>query len=180
MITGATASGKTKLAIDFAKKFDGEIICADSRSVYKDFDIVSAKPMPDEQEGIKHHLLDIITPPESFSAGEFKVRALSVIDDIQSCGKQVIICGGTWFYITALFGNISSAPVNASLRAELEEKSSLVLFDMLLELNEARAREIEPNNRERVIRAIEIALAGGDLEHSILTHGSLRSHEPPL
>ncbi len=161
MVTGPTASGKSKLALEIAQDFSAEIICADSRSVYKDFDIVSAKPTLEEQKQARHHLLDVVTPGEDFSADNFKTLALNVIEDIFLRGGQPVICGGTWFYITSLLGfvNLSKVPPNKDLRVKLEKKSSLVLFDMLLELNEPRAREIEPNNRERVIRAIEIACA---------------------
>ncbi len=141
---------------------NAEIICADSRSVYKDLDIVSAKVMQSEMAGIPHHMLDILSPDEEFSAGEFKNRALEVISDIQSRGKKVIVAGGTWFYISSLLGlvDIPEVAPNYELRESLSKKSSLVLYDMLLDLNEKRAREIAPENRERVIRAIEIALAG--------------------
>ncbi len=160
VVTGPTASGKSSLALKIARECNGEIICADSRSVYKDFDIVSAKSTVDEQKEVPHHLLDVVIPGEDFSVENFKTLAIKAIEDIFSRGHQPIICGGTWFYITSLLGLVSIAkvPPNEALRAELEKKSSLVLFDMLLELNERRAREIEPNNRERVIRAIEIAL----------------------
>lgn len=162
MVTGPTASGKSSLALEIARECSGEIICADSRSVYKDFDIVSAKPTAVEQSDVRHHLLDVVNPGDDFSVENFKTLALREIEDIFSRGKQPIICGGTWFYITTLLGlmNTSKVPPNEALRLELEKKSSLILFDMLLELNERRAREIEPNNRERVIRAIEIAHHG--------------------
>ena len=160
VVTGPTASGKSKLALELACGCNGEIICADSRSVYKNFNIVSAKPTVTEQRAIPHHLLDIVEPYEDFSAENFKTLAIEVIEDVFSRGARPIICGGTWFYITTLLGlvDIPNVPPNEDLRVELEKKSNLVLFDMLLELNEQRAREIEPNNRERIIRAIEIAL----------------------
>lgn len=114
-------------------------------------------------------MLGVVSPNENFSAGDFKIHALKVIEEIQSRNKQVIICGGTWFYISTLLGlvEISEVKPDEKLRAELENKSNLVLFDMLLELNEKRAREIEPNNRERVIRAIEISLSEKPYENSI-------------
>ena len=165
MILGPTASGKTKLALDFAKKYDGEVVCADSRSIYKDLDIVSAKIKKEETEGIPHHLLDIVLPTEEFSAGEFKNRAEVIVDDILKRGKTPIVAGGTWFYVSALlnFQSIPEVPPNHKLREELREKSNLVLYDMLLDLNEKRAREINPNNTERIIRAIEIAKSGVEL-----------------
>ena len=162
VILGPTASGKTKLAIDFAKKYNGEVVCADSRSVFVDLDIVSAKIKKEEMDDIPHHMLDIVLPTEDFSAGEFKNRAEIVIDDILKRGKTPIVAGGTWFYVSALlnFQSIPEVPPNYELREELREKSNLVLYDMLLELNEKRAREINPNNTERIIRAIEIAKSG--------------------
>lgn len=182
VIIGPTASGKSKLAIDFAKKIDGEIICADSRSVYKDFDIVSAKPTPEEQNGVLHHLLDVVLPSENFSAGEFKTLGIKAIEDILNRGKKVIICGGTWFYVSSLLGlnNLPKVPPNEVLREELEKKSTLVLFDMLLDLNEKRAREIEPNNRERVIRALEVNMAGNPLNEGETPFSKVKFYTPKI
>lgn len=182
VIIGPTASGKSKLAIDFAKKIGGEIICADSRSVYKDFDIVSAKPTPIEQNGVAHHLLDVVLPSENFSAGEFKTLGTKAIEDILNRNKKVIICGGTWFYVSSLLGlnNLPKVPPNVALREELEKKSTLVLFDMLLDLNEKRAREIEPNNRERVIRALEVNMAGNLLDENEVAFPNVKFYTPKI
>ena len=116
VITGATSSGKTALAIELAKKINAEIICADSRSVYKNLDIVSAKPKKEEMQGVRHHLLDILEPTLEFSAGDFVKYAQEALDDIKSRGKNVIIAGGTWFYIksflddeTRLFAQLKCA-----------------------------------------------------------------------
>ncbi len=100
VITGPTASGKTALAIKLAKKINAEIICADSRIVYKGLDIVSAKPDLDERDGIEHYLIDIKEPfGEPYSAGDFALDAKSAIEKIRAKNKPVIIAGGTWFYI---------------------------------------------------------------------------------
>ncbi len=161
VITGPTASGKTKLAIRAAKKINAEIICADSRIVYKDFDIVSAKPSSDEREGVEHHLIDIIDANKTFSAGDFVFYAQKAIDKIEKKGKRVIISGGTWFYIKALLDEKQMPQISANkkLRKELEKYSAAELYKMLHELDPKRASEIEKNNVEKVIRSIEMCKA---------------------
>ena len=104
VLTGPTASGKTKLSIQLAKKYNSEIICADSRIVYKDLDIVSAKPTAKEQDNVVHHLIDIKNPTEDFSAGDFVELSQGIINSTE---KNIIICGGTWFYIKALLGDLA-------------------------------------------------------------------------
>lgn len=167
MITAPTAAGKTKLAISLAKKIDGEIISADSRSVFKGLDIVSAKPSPKETEGVRHHLIDIKEPlDEPYSAGDFCSDARKCIDDIQSRGKAVIISGGTWFYIKCLLDNKALPEIgsNRELRRELEEFDSNVLWERLNKIDKKRAEKIHPNNKERVIRALEMAeTIGGEV-----------------
>lgn len=155
VITGPTASGKTAAAIKLAKKINAEIICADSRIVYKDFDIVSAKPTTAEQEGIKHHLIDIIDADSDFSAGDFAALASKIIDESK---KDIIICGGTWFYIKSLLDEFSliKCPSNPELREALEPLEADVLWKKLESLDPTRANEIHPNNKEKVIRSIEM------------------------
>ena len=158
MITGATCSGKTKLAIDLAKKNNGEIICADSRSVYKNLDIVSAKPTIDEMEGIKHHLLDIVEPSEDFSAGDFVKYAKDALKEIKDRGKNVIIAGGTWFYIKSLLDEkeLPKVGINKELREKLSAKSNDELWQILFALDPTRANQIHKNNKDKVIRSIEM------------------------
>lgn len=158
MITGATCSGKTKLAIDLAKKNNGEIICADSRSVYKNLDIVSAKPTIDEIEGIKHHLLDIVEPSEDFSAGDFVKYAKDALKEIKDRGKNVIIAGGTWFYIKSLLDEkeLPKVGINKELREKLSAKSNDELWQILFALDPTRANQIHKNNKDKVIRSIEM------------------------
>ena len=110
VICGATASGKTALAVECAKKLNTEIISADSMLVYKGLDIGTAKPSNDEMEGIKHHLIDVVPPKSAFSVSDYEKTALPILEDILSKGKTAIVCGGTGFYINALlyksgFGN---------------------------------------------------------------------------
>ena len=160
MITGATASGKTNLTIKLAKKFNAEVICADSRIVYKDLDIVSAKPTIEEQQGIKHYLIDIITPNQDFSAGDFSNCAKEKIDEIFSKEKNVIISGGTWFYIKSLLDKkaLPECPINHQLREELSGLDNQVLWEKLKGLDEKRANLIHPNNKDKVIRSIEMCI----------------------
>ncbi|GBF22734.1 tRNA dimethylallyltransferase, partial [Candidatus Gastranaerophilus sp. (ex Termes propinquus)] len=158
VIVGPTASGKTKKSIEIAKKYNAEVICADSRIVYKGFDIASAKPTPEEREGVVHHLIDITEPTKLFSAGDFALHASAAMEDIQSRGKNVIISGGTWFYITALLGaeKLPEIPQNPTLREGLSLKSSKELLDMLKSLDPKRAELIHVNNKDKIIRSIEM------------------------
>ena len=158
VITGPTASGKTKLAINLAKKIDAEIICADSRIVYKNLDIVSAKPDEKEKEGIKHHLIDIVEPVVEFSAGDFVECAKKAIFEIQNKKKNVIVCGGTWFYIKNLLGEKSllNCPSDYELRNELSKFESRELWEKLNLIDSKRAENIHPNNKDKIIRALEM------------------------
>lgn len=158
VITGATASGKTKLSIKLAKKINAEIICADSRIVYKNLDIVSAKPTLEEQDGIIHHLIDILEPNIEFSAGDFTTLAKEKIKEIQNKKKNVIICGGTWFYIKSLLDEkaLPECPINQQLREELEKYDKQTLWEKLEKLDFKRAQLIHPNNKDKVIRSIEM------------------------
>lgn len=160
VVTGPTASGKTKASISLAKKLNGEIISADSRAVYKGFDIVSAKPTLEEREGVVHHLIDIINPDCDFSAGDFVKHSKEIIENITSKGKRVIITGGTWFYIKALLDKKALPPIpsNQNLRCELEKYSNEELWLKLSSLDKKRGDEINKNNREKIIRSIEMCM----------------------
>lgn len=181
IIVGPTASGKTGLAIELAKQFDGEVISADSRQVYKGLDIGSAKVTKEEMDGVPHHLLDVADPKDVYTAADFKRDAAIAIDDILARGKLPIICGGTFFYIDALLGKVSLPEVEPDmvLRAELEEKSAAELLDILEKLDPERAAHVEKENPRRLVRAIEIARAFGyvpevqitDCPYQVLTIG---------
>lgn len=175
-MTGPTASGKTKLSINLAKKLDAEIICADSRIVYKGLDIVSAKPSVEEREGVLHHLIDIKEPVgEPYSAGDFCIDAKNAIEKIKAKEKPVIITGGTWFYIKCLLDEEELLPVSSDtvIRRKLEALDNITLWQMLNEKDNKRAREIHPNNRERVIRALEMIKAlGGEVSSAKRTSNS--------
>ncbi len=113
VVVGPTASGKTALAIELAERFNGEIICADSRTVYRGLDIGTAKPTAAERSRVRHHLLDVVTPDESFTAADFKRLANEVISDITSRGKLPIMAGGSGLYIDAVLFDYQFAPENA-------------------------------------------------------------------
>ncbi len=160
VITGPTASGKTNLAINLAKKINAGIICADSRIVYKDFDIVSAKPSIQEQDNIKHYLIDVVDANCDFSAGDFVKLAKEKIEEIKSNGKNIIITGGTWFYIKSLLDKKELLPIgiNKTLREELSSLDNESLWQKLKNLDKKRADLIHQNNRDKVIRSIEMCL----------------------
>lgn len=162
IITGPTASGKTALAINLAKEIGAEIICADSRIVYKDLDIVSAKPTEIEKENIIHHLIDIKTVNDGiYSAGDFVKDAKKIINQ-KKC--PLIVQGGTWFYIKSLLDkeNLFEFGQNEELRKKLEKFSNDELWEILNKKDEKRASLVHKNNRDKVIRSIELIEAIGD------------------
>lgn len=166
VIVGPTASGKSALGVELARRFNGEVISADSRQVYKGLDIGTGKITKREMKGVPHHLLDIASPKKTVSAGDFTRLARKAIIDIGKRGKLPIVVGGTGFYIDALTGRISLPAVapNAKLRAQLSKRTAAQLFSILKRADPKRARMMdtpsERNNKVRLIRAIEIAKSG--------------------
>jgi tRNA dimethylallyltransferase len=155
VIVGETASGKTAAAIDIAQKIGGEIICADSRTVYKQMDIGTAKPSKQEQELVKHHLIDVVKPNQKFSAAEFKRLAEKCIQDIHRREKIPIVVGGTGLYIDSLLYNFQfNDKPNDKYRAELEQMSDEDLTTLLNTKN-IDITHLNTKNRRHVIRAIE-------------------------
>lgn len=163
VIVGPTASGKSGLGIELAKKYNGEIISADSRQIYRKLDIGTAKITRAEMQGIPHHLIDILAIDQSYSALQFKKDAQTLISEITQRGKLPIIVGGTFFYIDTLLGRISApkVPPNAALREKLEKLSTTKLYERLSLLDSERAESIDKRNRRRLIRALEIVEALG-------------------
>lgn len=159
VIVGPTASGKSALAVEVAKRFGGEVISADSRQVYRGLDIGTGKITRHEMQRVRHHLLDVASPKQAFTAHDFVVQARAAIADIASRGKLPIVVGGTGFYIDALLGRITlpDVPANESLRARLEKKTPVQLFTLLKKKDPRRAAAIDPHNKRRLIRALEIA-----------------------
>jgi len=158
VIVGPTASGKSALGVRLAKKIGGEIISADSRQVYKGLNLASGKITASEMAGVKHHCLDLVSPKTTFSALNYKKHAQKAIKNIQNRGKTPIVVGGTGFYIDAALNRIGipEIPPNPKLRKRLEKKTVAALFKILKKLDPTRAKTVEPENKRRLIRAIEI------------------------
>ena len=162
VIVGATATGKTKLAIDIAKALNGEIISADSMQVYREMNIGTAKPTACEMNGVAHYMIDICDPDYSYSVGEYQTRALECINDVLSKNKVPIVAGGSGLYINALTYNLNfiEIPANSEFRQSLEDKTDEELHHLLNLQDYKAAKRIHPKNRKRVIRALELIKFG--------------------
>ncbi len=163
VILGQTATGKSNLAVKIANKIDGEIISADSRQVYKGLDIGTGKINKKEMKGIPHHLLDVANSKKKFTVVEYAKMTNLAIAEIVTRGKIPIICGGTGFYIDAVTKGVvfPEVPPNEKLRRVLYSKKAIALFEYLKKIDPERAKNIDPKNKVRLIRAIEIAKALG-------------------
>jgi len=161
VLTGPTAVGKTELSIQLAKVIGGEIISADSMQVYKHMDVGSAKITPEEMDGVRHYLVDELEPFDEFHVVKFQEYAQKYLNEIYAHGKIPIIAGGTGFYIQALLNDIdfteqeSDSAYRKELEALAEEHGNQYLHDRLKEVDPESAEAIHPNNRKRVIRALE-------------------------
>jgi len=164
VILGPTSSGKSDLAIKLAKKFNGEIISADSRQVYKGLNLGTGKVNKTEQRLVPHYLLDVVSPKKQFTVAQYKLLAQKAIAKIQSKNKLPFLVGGTPFYIYAMVDDlkIPEVPPNQKLRNKLRNKSTTELFAMLKKLDPRRAKNIDRHNPHRLIRAIEIIKATGN------------------
>ena len=164
-VVGPTASGKTGLAIELALQFNGEVISADSRQIYRGLNIGTAKVTAEEMRGVPHHLIDIIEPTERYSVADFVRDAHAAINDITARGKLPIVAGGTFFYVDALLGSVQLPEVapNPTLRTELDALSTDKLAERLRALDPQRAANIDQHNRRRLVRAIEIATELGSV-----------------
>lgn len=163
VIVGPTASGKSDLAVALARELNGEIISADSRQVYQGMDIGTGKITKKEQAGIRHHLLDIAHPKTEYNIAHFLQDTEKAIQDIESRGKRVIICGGSTFWIEALlFGmELPRVAPDKAFREKWGFKSKDELLAYLKRLDPERAKTVDTNNRMRILRAIEIAKSIG-------------------
>ena len=162
VIVGPTASGKSTLAVELARRIGGEVISVDSRQVYKGLNVGTGKITKREMKGVRHHLLDVASPQRTFTAHDFALRAHKAIADIARRGKVPIVVGGTGFYIDALVGRISlsAVPMDKKLRTRLLKKTPKQLFALLKRRAPERATAIaernEFNNKHRLVRALEI------------------------
>lgn len=161
VLTGPTAAGKTELSIALAKKLNGAIISADSMQVYKYMNIGSAKIRPEEMQGVRHYLVDVLDPREEFHVARFQQMAKEALEEIYRNGQLPIVVGGTGFYIQALLKDIDFDESSGELpcRKELEEtarrEGGAVLYERLKQVDPESAEAIHPNNVKRVIRALE-------------------------
>lgn len=191
-IAGATASGKTALALALAQHCDSEIISVDSALIYRGMDIGTAKPTPEELASVPHHLIDTHDPSESYSAGKFCADAVRLVRDIQQRGKLPVLAGGTMLYFKALLEGINDLPrANPAIRAEIEaianEKGWQHIHSLLTEIDPATAARLAPNDQQRLERALEVyKLTGKPLSHfhrqektPFLTNTLLIALEPP-
>lgn len=158
VVVGPTSSGKTSLSIFLAKKFNGEIVSADSRQVYKGLDIGTGKVTKDEMQDVPHHILDVMDPADTYTVANFVKDAEIAIASILKNKHLPIITGGTFLYIDVLLGRISApeVPPNKALRKKFETKDTKTLFNMLSDVDQNRALTIDKNNPRRLIRALEI------------------------
>ena len=167
VICGPTASGKTALSIELAKRINGEIVSADSMQVYKDMDIGSAKVTAEEMQGIKHYLIDIKRPDERYSVADYKNDAKVAIEEIINKGKVPIVVGGTGLYIDSLIYEIEyqDIKIDEEYRKELEkikdEKGLEVLYNMAIKIDPEAMQKISPNDYKRITRVLEIYKATG-------------------
>ncbi len=158
VVLGPTASGKSDLAVHLAKKFNGEVVSADSRQIYKGMNIGTGKITKKEMQRIPHHLLDVANPKRRFSVSQYKILAEKAIEKIIKGEKLPLVCGGTAFYIKALVDGIVIPEVSPDwqLRKKLEKKNAEELYLKLLKLDPLRAKNIDKNNKRRLVRALEI------------------------
>lgn len=182
VIGGPTASGKTALAIELAKRLCGEIVSADSMQVYKYMNIGSAKPDEEEKQGVPHHLLDVCEPTENFSLGDYLVLARKAIEDIHERGRLPVVAGGTGLYINSLINNIEltdeqdTSRIREKLTEFARKNGNEALFERLRKIDPESAERIHPNNVKRVMRALEIFESTG----KTMTESLKESIRPPV
>ncbi len=167
VICGPTASGKTALSVQLAKKINGEIVSADSMQIYKDMNIGTAKPSIDEMQGINHYLLDFVSPDERYSVADFKKDAKDAIKKIIKKGKIPIIVGGTGLYVDSLIYEIDYPNIEfdedyrKQLEKQVNEQGLEKLYDKALEIDKQAMKKISPNDKKRILRVLEIYHATG-------------------
>ena len=167
VICGPTASGKTALGVELAKKINGEVVSCDSMQIYKDMTIGTAKPLPEEMQGIKHYLIDFVSPDMRYSVAEFKQDATNAIEEILKNNKTPILVGGTGLYIDSLIYGIeyNDIEIDEGYRKELEqrieEEGLEALYNKAKEIDAQAMEIISPNDKKRIMRVLEIYKATG-------------------
>lgn len=180
-IAGPTASGKTALAVELAKEFNGEVISCDSMQIYRRMDIGTAKPTREEMQGIPHHMLDVADPDEDFSVSRYCEMATAILDDILTRGKTAIIAGGTGLYMDSLIRGNSFAPYPSTgarerLEKEADEKGMDVMLTKLRAIDPESAEKLHLADRKRIIRALEVFEETGQ---TITAHNKRTQTIPP-
>jgi tRNA dimethylallyltransferase len=176
VILGPTASGKSALGVSLAEKLDGEIVVCDSTQVYRHFDIGTAKVPKDERSGIPHHLIDLVEPTEVFTAGEYRARAIAVLQELRRRGKTPVFTAGTGLYLRALLEGLSDAPTRSEelrerLRKRAKVESPEYLHKLLARIDPEAAARIARRDAPKIIRAIEIRVLAGKPVGDVLRSG---------
>ena len=166
IVLGPTAVGKTELALAVAQRVNAEIVNADSQQVYRYLDIGTGKPSKPERERVRHHLIDVVNPDEDFNAALYRQLAAASIDEIHKRGAKVLVSGGTGLYLKALTGGLFSGPSqDTELRANLEREIAQIglaaLYDRLIAIDPGANTKIHPNDRQRIVRALEVYQSTG-------------------
>ena len=180
-IAGPTASGKTALAVELAKAVNGEVVSCDSMQVYKYMNIGTAKPFPEEMQGVPHHMLDVAEPNEDFSVSRYCEMATPIVDDIIRRGKTAIIAGGTGLYMDALIKGNDFAPypstgIREKLEAQADEKGMEFMLERLRSIDPESAARLHLKDRKRVLRALEVYYETGE---TITEHNRKTQEIPP-
>lgn len=177
IIVGPTAVGKSELALDLAAELSGEIVNADSQQVYRYLDIGTGKPSVEDRDRVAHHLIDIVNPDEEFNAALFRRLAMTGIGDIHRRERNAIVCGGTGFYLKALTQGLFVGPgqdsrIREKLERDIGENSLAVVYNRLVKIDPSVTSTIHPNDRQRIIRALEVyELTGKPLSEWQKEHG---------
>ena len=167
VIVGPTASGKTRLAVELAHEWNGEVVSADSMQVYRRMDIGTAKPTAEEMDGIPHHMIDVADPGEDFSAARYVEMASACVDEILARGKLPIVAGGTGLYIDSLLSGRTFAafspdsPLRGELEAELARLGGAAMLAQLAQVDPETAARLHPNDHKRIVRALEVFRSTG-------------------
>ena len=182
VITGPTASGKTALGVMLAQRLGGEVVSADSMQIYRGMDIGTAKPTPEEMQGVPHHMIDIADPTENYSVSRYAAEATACVDDILARGKLPIVVGGTGLYIDSLIAGrtFADGTADTALRQELSERYDEIggegLLGELRKFDPERAAKLHPADKKRIVRAMEVYILTGK---TITQHDAETRAVPP-
>ncbi len=179
-IVGPTASGKTRLAVELAKRFNGEVVSCDSMQIYRHMNIGTAKPTKEEMDGIVHHMLDVADPEENYSVARYVEQACACVDDILSRGKLPILAGGTGLYRDALLAGRTFAAFSGAYRVQLQQRAQAgelpQLYEELQRIDPERAEKLHLSDEKRILRALEVWYETGK---TITEHDRESQLQPP-